>query len=626
MQNVVNRQFLASAETLAVRRQFAHHCNARRHHGLRRTEPRLQDEAFNHYNRLYSTALAKATELTDVKREDESGVDPAHVKEHTHDVRHTTQSPLGQRVHDRSTHSSSSSRTQTIRTSPTTCSSPGAINVHKSGPAEWKSIHDRLVWTRREDRPRALKQTLRAQTTTRDYQQAHTFNKIVQAVLQSKLMPEHVINDIVFEFVTELLLQNPPRLAVVYLLETGAIDVVSKDLKLRAYMDWLLHKGFALNVFVKTAARFLQTLNELDIKLDGSLAQSIFRGLAKSEDMASILRVFPGLIEKCELANNIKMTTPVIVGYAKRQDWSSVDKILSHITSNQEARKQPYLFADLLSALIRIYARHATADQIYDFTMYYIQNFSWVATPELGATVAVHLIKAGRHDLTYAWIQQIQKTAHIWYVDSFRDLSIALLAPLWRFNKAPCREVLACCRMLGRGQIHDPFSQKSRNIISDAIVRDVAGRLKHLPSVQDVDWLEQPPYDVIRVLRQARMVVDGLSKVDDDGRKSRRLQVQELGHQLSAVEDLIRLLRGASVADDLRHAGKPETGSTFRYEVEVDCPPDGTEEELIKGYSHRRAKPRQRIPVEHRDHDDEWNELTAWSMNPREAAVGEFPF
>lgn len=633
MQNVVNRQLIVSAETCAARRQLARYYESRRYQYLRHGKLRLQDEAFDYHNRCYSSAVARAVDLPGSKQENKEDVRPACATEDATDVRITRYFPLEENCELRRGEGGTSfdrdgriSKTQGQYNHKGPQTSPAVNAAYTPCIAGWESINHRLVSTKHEDRLSLLKQILREGGAKLGRQQVQTLNKIVQRALELKLISEDAVRNTTYELVTELLLQDPPRHAAVHLLRVDATNEGSVHLGLHAYMDWLPQKGFSSTVLVKSAARFSQALTELDIQLSVSLARKIFQCLARSEDVAAISRAHPNLIDTCDLAKNIKMVTPVVIAYAERQDWSSVDKILTHITGEQEARKQPYHFAELLSTLIRVYARHTTADQIYDFTTYYIQNFAWIATPTLGATVASYLIKRGRHDLTYSWMQHVQKTDHVWKAESFRNQLLRLLGPLWYENKASTRDILACCRLLARDQIHDPFSRASRNIIADAVAWDIAGRLMRLPTFQGTALPIEPPYDLMQLLVQARTTTDRLSKLQDDGRKSRRLQVQELSHQLTAVEELVRLLRGANVANDLRHTGEFKTETVFKYDAQAKHPPVKTAEEPHQWHAHSKSEHRPQTALEHCIRDERWNRLTAWSMNPRQAAISEFPF
>ena len=233
-------------------------------------------------------------------------------------------------------------------------------------------------------------------------------------------------------------------------------------------------------------------------------------------------------------------------GLASTGDWHAVNEYMIKWHNSPQARKRPFAFAMMFTAIFEHYIAQKSMNESYDYLMYALEHWGLLPTEQTTAVFLPVCVRSGRFDLIESWIQ-LSRELHPKMDAGTMSLDVTCrLADVWYQQQSTCEEIERACFAISRSAVHDPFSAPLREAAMTATKEDLKRLLekdKVVVKLQNTSAVNMDLDSFDGVVRSATALLQN-HRHQHMSFKQQRL-FDNLGRQVDAVARLGDIFCGA---------------------------------------------------------------------------------
>ena len=294
------------------------------------------------------------------------------------------------------------------------------------------------------------------------------------------------------------------------------------------------------------AERCVRAVAHSGIKVDECLYEPAVYSLCSTGRAREAETFVTQMVHRYNVKPDYQVRYHLVAGLASTGDWQAVNEYMVKWHSSSQARKRPFAFARMFTAIFEHYLVQRSMNESYDYLMYALEHWGLIPTKEITVVFLPMCVRNGRFDLIGAWVQMVRELYPKMDADT-TSLAVACgLADVWYQRLSSCEEIEKTCNAMSRAAVHDPFSAPLREIAMTAMKENLQRLLekaKVLVTSHDMRMIDMDLDNFDSTVRSATALLQNYGHQHMSS-KLQRLFIN-IGRQIDAVTRLSNIFSGA---------------------------------------------------------------------------------
>ena len=294
------------------------------------------------------------------------------------------------------------------------------------------------------------------------------------------------------------------------------------------------------------AERRVRAVARSGIKVDECLYEPAVYSLCSTGRAHEAECFVTRMVHRYNVKPDYQVRYHLAAGLASTGDWQAVNEYMVKWHSSSQARKRPFAFARMFTAIFEHYLVQRSMNESYDYLMYALEHWGLIPTKEITVVFLPMCVRNGRFDLIGAWVQMVRELYPKMDADT-TSLAVACgLADVWYQRLSSCEEIEKTCNAMSRAAVHDPFSAPLREIAMTAMKENLQRLLekaKVLVTSHDMRMIDMDLDSFDSTVRSATALLQNYGHQHMSS-KLQRLFIN-IGRQIDAVTRLSNIFSGA---------------------------------------------------------------------------------